>query len=118
MIDLKEWDKLDKTLKEIITQGAAAMNTQVLSQFQAQNNEALGKLLNEHSIKLKPYSEELLNAIGKRATEVLPEIASRSADAKTLFNHIVNFRKGMLSWSAYSEASFLGARTVADFKTV
>jgi TRAP-type mannitol/chloroaromatic compound transport system substrate-binding protein len=116
--DLKQWEKLDKGLKEIVIRGAAATNLFILSRFQALNNAALQKLIKEHNIKLLKYSDELITAIGKRATVVLPEVAKRSADGKALFNHIIDFRSTMVDWSGYSEASFLTARTAANFKPV
>ena len=116
--DLKEWEKLDEDLKQVIIRGAAATNMFILSKFQAINNSALQKLVNDHGVKLHKYSDELIKAIGERATTVLPEVASRSADGKALFNHIIEFRRTMLDWSKYSEAEFLAARVAADFKKV
>ncbi len=116
--DLKEWEKLDEDLQQIVIRGAAATNLFILSKFQAANNSALQKLINEHNINLRPYSKELVEAIGQRATEVLPEVASRSADGKALFNHIINFRSTMLDWSGYSEANYLNARVAAQFKPI
>ena len=116
--DLKAWEKLDNELKEIVTAGAAATNLYILSKFQAVNTEALQKLLTDHDVNLRPYSDELIAAIGKKATDVLPEIASRSKGAKELFNHIVTFRSSMVEWSDYAEANYLRARVAAKFETV
>ncbi len=116
--DLKTWEKLDSDLKEIVTRGAAATNLFILSKFQAINNNALQKLTNEHGVKLRKYSDELVKAIGGRATEILPKIARKSANGKELFNHVIGFRKGMTDWSNYSEANFLNARIAAGFKQI
>ena len=116
--DLKVWEKLDEDLKQIVMRGAAATNLFILSRFQAANNDALQKLAKEHGVELRAYSDELVNAIGKRAVEVLPDVASRSADGKALFNHVVEFRRTMLDWSGYSEGNYLAARTAAAFKTI
>lgn len=116
--DLKEWEALEPDLKEIVVRGAAATNMWILSKFQAINNSALQKLTKEHKVNLRPYSDELLTAIGERATTVLPEVAGRSADAKALFNHIIEFRETMTDWSGYSEGAFLEARLKAKFKTI
>ncbi len=117
-LDLKEWESLDDSLKAIVTQGAAALNFFVLSKFQAVNNDALQKLMKEHKVTLRPYSDELLKAIGERATEVIPTLAKRSPEATELYNHIVGFRRTMNDWSGYSERAFLEARGAADFKEV
>jgi len=116
--DLKAWEKLDAETKQIIMRGSAATNLFILSKFQAINNSALQKLIKDHGVKLNKYSDELVNAIGTRATEVLPGIASKSANSKALFNHIVKFRSTMLDWSSYSEANYLSARVAAKFKPI
>ena len=116
--DIKAWEKLNKTEQQIVTRGAAATNLFILSKFQAINNSAMRKLVKDHNVVLNQYSDELVEAIGKKATEVLPQIASQSSDAKSLFNHIIKFRDGMVDWSNYAEANFLNARIAAKFKTI
>ena len=73
--------------------------------------------LAEKSRVINQYSDELVRAIGQKATEVLPQIASKSANAKALFNRIIKFRSGMVDWSNYAEANFLNAGIAAKFKT-
>ena len=116
--DIKAWEKLSKTEQEIVTRGAAATNLFILSKFQAINTSAMQKLVKNHNVVLNQYSDELVRAIGQKATEVLPQIASKSANAKALFNHIIKFRSGMVDWSNYAEANFLNARIAAKFKTI
>ena len=67
-------------------------------------------------MKLKNYSPELISAIGARAAELMPKIASKSADGKALYNSIIGIREDMLDWSTYAEANFLEARKAAQFK--
>ncbi len=116
--DIKAWEKLNKTEQEIVTRGAAATNLFILSKFQAINNSAMQKLITDHNVVLNQYSDELVGAIGQKAAEVLPQIASKSTNAKALFNHIIKFRSGMVDWSNYAEANFLNARIAANFKTI
>jgi TRAP-type mannitol/chloroaromatic compound transport system substrate-binding protein len=116
--DINEWEKLDDSLKEIVKRGAASTNLFILSRFQAINNSALQKLTGEHNVQLKAYSTELLDAIGSRAADVLPEIASKSQDAKVIYNEIVNIRESMLDWSSYAEGNFMSARTAAKMKKI
>jgi TRAP-type mannitol/chloroaromatic compound transport system substrate-binding protein len=117
-IDLKEWNGLSTDLQQIVARGAAATNLFILSKFQAINNTAMRKLVDEKGVKPRIYSDELINAIGQRAATVIPQIASRSKDATALYNHIIEFRNGMVNWSNYSEAAFLKARVKAPFKKI
>ena len=116
--DKKAWDKLDAETKSVVEAAAAATNVWVLSKFQAINNTALGKLVKEHKVNLRTYSDELLTAIGERATEVIPSIAKKSKESTELYNSLINFRSGMVEWSAKAEGAFMNARTKANFKTI
>ena len=90
----------------------------ILSRFQAINNNALQKLTKDHGVKLRAYSDELLKAIGNRAADVLPQIASKSSDAKALYNEVVAIRESMLDWSTYAEATYLQARKAANLRKI
>jgi len=111
--DLKAYEALSPRLKEIIQRGAAATNLFILSKFQAINNTAMQKLIKEHGVNVRPYSDELLTAIGERAAEVLPQLASKSKEGKEIYEHITAFRRTMLDWSGYSERAFMENRIKA-----
>jgi TRAP-type mannitol/chloroaromatic compound transport system substrate-binding protein len=113
-ISKKEFDSLDDGLRAIVEHAAAKTNIKLLSQFQALNNAAMDALINKEGVQLKEYSEELMKAIGERATTVLPEIASKDAMSKELYDHIVAYRKTSVNWARLSEGAFIKARNYAD----
>lgn len=113
-INKTEFDGLDNSLRTIVEYGAARTNLILLSQFQALNNAAMDALINKEGVKLRRYSDELLQAIGQRATEVLPEIASKDKMSKELYDHIVAYRKTSVNWARLSEGAFIEAREYAD----
>lgn len=115
--DKKEWDKLTPELRAIVEYGAATTNMQVLSEFQAVNNVAIGKLIGE-GVQIKKYNDSLVNAVAKRAETIIPVLGAKTGDSKALFNHLIDFRNGMVQWGGYSEAAFMNARTAAKFKKV
>jgi len=108
--DLQAWEALTPELKDIVTKGAAASNLFVLSKFQAVNNEAMQKLVKEHGVQVRRYSDELVDSIAKQAAVVLPEIAARSPEGQEIYKHIMDFRRSMMEWSGYSELAFLQNR--------
>ncbi len=112
--DKKAWDALPPDLREIVERAAAATNLFILSKFQAINNTAMQKLVREHHVKVRRYSDELINAIGAKAAEVLPELAAKSPEGKAIYKHITDFRRTMLDWSGYSERAFMEVRDKAS----
>jgi len=95
----------------------ALTNLQILSEFQAINNVAIGKLI-DAGVQVKEYNSDLIKAIGERAESIIPALGAKSADSKAIFNHLIDFRNGMVNWGNYSEAAFLNARNVAKYKKV
>ena len=110
--NLDAWNELEDDLKDLVTKAAQAHNLALLSEFQARNNAALDKLINEHGVQLRFYGDDILTAIGKRAGEVLPELAAKSPLATEIFQHIAKFRKTMVQWSGYSDGAFIQARNL------
>ena len=113
-INKKAFDGLDNSLRTIVEHAAAKTNLMLLSQFQALNNAAMDALINKEGVQLKTYSDELLQAIGKRATEVLPAIASKDKMSQELYDHLIAYRKTSVNWARLSEGAFIKAREYAD----
>ncbi len=82
------------------------------------NNASLQKLVNENGVNLRPYSDELLQAIGERTADVVRERATVSPEASELYNSIIEWRRTMVEWSGISEGKFMNARTSAKFEAI
>ena len=113
-INKKAFDGLDSRMRQIVEHAAAKTNIMLLSQFQALNNAAMDALINKEGVKLRKYSDELLKAIGQRATKVLPEVASKDKMSRELYDNIVAFRKTSVNWAKLSEGAFIVARNYAN----
>ena len=109
-IDMFEWEKLDDSTKELITLASKAVNMEVLSHFQAVNDSSYQKLINEHGVQMRQMPDDVMNALGQRAGEVVQEIASKDATSSELFSHIVKFRSSIIRWTGVSEKEYLRAR--------
>ena len=111
-IDMFEWEKLDDATKELITVASKAVNMEVLSMFQAINDSAYQKLINEHGVQMRQLPDEVMNALGQRAGEVCSSIASEDSISQELFSHIVEFRSSILSWTNTSEREYMRVRSL------
>jgi TRAP-type mannitol/chloroaromatic compound transport system substrate-binding protein len=111
-IDMKEWEGLDDNTRALITQASKATNLEVLSHFQAANDGAYQKLINEHGVQMRQMPDSVMDALGQRSGEVCSEIASRDAVSKDLFSHIVKFRSTVIRWTGVSEKEYLRVRNL------
>ena len=111
-IDMFEWEKLDDATKELITVTTKAVNMEVLSLFQAINDSAYQKLINEHAVQMRQLPDPVMNALGQRAGEVCSSIASEDPVSQALFSHIVEFRSSILRWTNTSEKEYMRVRSL------
>jgi TRAP-type mannitol/chloroaromatic compound transport system substrate-binding protein len=85
---------------------------EVLSHFQAANDGAYQKLINEHGVQMRQLPDEVTNAIGQRAGEVCAAVAAKDAVSQELFSHIVKFRSSVIRWTGVSEKEYLRIRNL------
>ena len=111
-IDMFEWEKLDDATKELITVASKAVNMEVLSMFQAINDSAYQKLINEHAVQMRQLPDPVMNALGQRAGEVCSAIAAEDPVSQALFSHIVEFRSSILRWTNTSEKEYMRVRSL------
>ena len=112
-IDLASWESLDESTKELVKTAAQATNLAVLSRFQAANDSAYQKLINEHGVQMRQLPDEVMNQIGQVAGEVCSEVASKDSASTELFNHIIKFRSSVLRWTSVSEKEYLRVRNLS-----
>ena len=111
-IDLKSWEKLDKTTQGLIDDMTKSFNMTVFSRFQAANGPSLQKLINVHKVKLKKFPDNVLIALGNAAGEVISERGSINSDTKAICNHLLSFRKNIMDWSTKGESEFARIRNL------
>ena len=111
-IDLKEWESLDDDTRSLMTQASKATNMEVLSRFQAANDGAYQKLINEHGVQMRQVPDDVMNKIGEAAAEVLTEYAAVDSQSQALFSHLAKFRSTVIRWTGVSEKEYLRIRNL------
>ena len=114
MVNREKYEELPIDLKAIVEYASQAAYEDMLSEFQARNNEALLQLVNRHKVKLSRFSDDILKQAGKLSHEVVSELAGRSSAAKQIYNSYFNFRKSALKWNYIGEESFSTARMLLN----
>ena len=111
-INRAAWDNLEDDLKAIVASANAHVNSFVLNEFMANNNAALNTLVNEHGVILKKFPDEVLDALGGLAGEVLGDLAAADPMSREVMASILAFRKQSLAFARVSEQAFYNARTL------
>lgn len=103
LVNKKAFESLPSDLQEIVRNAAARLNIWILSEFEAQNNTYLQKLITEEKVQLREFPKEVLAELKKLAKEVAEEEAAKDPLAKKTYESILAFKKNILEWNKKSE---------------
>ncbi len=110
IVSLKAWNALSDELKAIITHACATEANYALAEMERLNAQALAALVDEHKVKLAAFPEDLIVAARKQASDVLGELAGKSAITGKVHASYAAFRDRSAPWSRISIESVLRAR--------
>ncbi len=110
IVALKSWAALAPELKAMVAHACAAEANFALAEMERLNAEALKVLTAEHNVTLAAFPVELVAAARKEATDVLGELAVRSAIAGKVHASYAAFRARSAPWSRISIEAVLRAR--------
>jgi TRAP-type mannitol/chloroaromatic compound transport system substrate-binding protein len=106
----KIWDGLSKSHQQLIESACQAENDMVLAEFNAKNGAALKTLVTEHGVKLRRFSNEILNAIGHVSGEVVAEVGASDPLAAKVYESFIKSRTESIAWSKLGDQGYWNAR--------
>ena len=109
-INLNTWNSLGRDLQDIITTAMAAENDLVLAEFNAKNIKALNLMLENKEVVLRRFSDEIMNAIGNAAGEIVSEVGNSDQMSQKVYRSFINFRRQSIKWSKVSDQAYLNSR--------
>jgi TRAP-type mannitol/chloroaromatic compound transport system substrate-binding protein len=104
-INLEKWNALPNSYKSIIRTAADASNAWMTAKYDAQNPQALKRLL-AAGTQLRPFPQPVLEACLKASNEVNAEISAANPDFKRIWENIVAFRNDEYLWWQVAEYSY------------
>ena len=113
-INRKLWDSLSAEEQSLIRTATVARNCSFLAATDAANMRALVVLLDQHSVQLRKFNDEILRAFGKASGEVVAEIGARDPFTRRVYESYMKFREASRRWVDISERAYLNAREL-DF---
>ncbi|MDR3422794.1 MAG: TRAP transporter substrate-binding protein [Xanthobacteraceae bacterium] len=110
IVALKAWETLDAELKAIVAHACAAEASFALAEMERLNIEALATLTAREHVQLRAFPPDLIAAARLTASEVLAELAERSAGPRKVHDSYMAFRGKISAWSRISLQAVLEAR--------
>lgn len=109
-VNREAYENLPKDLQEVIRTACEAEVNAVLAEFNANNGQALEELVTKHDVKVLPFPEDVMAAMGKAAQEILAEFENADPITKEIYASFKSFRERMLAWSPLAEGGYLPLR--------
>jgi TRAP-type mannitol/chloroaromatic compound transport system substrate-binding protein len=106
----KSWDALSAELRAIVAHACAAEANFALAEMERLNALALAALVGDHGVKLAAFPADLVAAARQQASDVLGELAARSAITAKVHASYLEFRARSAPWSRVSIEAVLRAR--------
>ena len=104
------FDRLPADLQAIVEGAARATNQDMLDEFTARNNESLTTLLEEHSTKLRPLPDDVMDVLHSNAVIALEELKKDDPMAQKISASYEAFLDGVRTYHEISERAYLNAR--------
>jgi TRAP-type mannitol/chloroaromatic compound transport system substrate-binding protein len=104
------FNRLPADLQAIVEGAARATNQDMLDEFTARNNESLTTLLEEHSTKLRPLPDDVMDVLHSNAVIALEELKKDDPMAQKISASYEAFLDGVRTYHEISERAYLNAR--------
>ena len=108
--NLDVWNSLSAADREIVKAACQVENDEMQAEFHANNGSTLGRLVTEHGVQLRPYSDDVLMALGRTAQDVVAEAAADDTFTKRVYDSYMAFHAEARRATETSDQPFARAR--------
>ena len=106
MVSLDAWNELPTGYQEILQSVTREVNLEMLARYDAENPRALTRLVEEHGVTLRAFSDEILEAAWRESNGYLEEQAADSADFRRVYDSFRTFRERAFPYFAGNELHY------------
>ncbi|MDX1375300.1 MAG: hypothetical protein R3357_07040, partial [Burkholderiales bacterium] len=100
------WSKLSKSEQLLIESLAIHEAENMMSEANALNAQYLQRLVKEHGVQLREFSDEIYESFGKAAEEVYAETRAHSDLAKRVYESFAAARKNVAGWMKLADVGY------------
>ena len=100
------WGTLSKSDQAIIEACCNEENSLQMAETNAENGKYLARLQRDHGVELREFNEDVYEAFGEAAQEVIEEARGHSDLAKRIFDSHLAARQEIGGWMAISDVAY------------
>ncbi len=100
------WDEIPAAYQELLNTACRESNEDMLARYDAENPLALLRLVNDHGVQLRAFSDEILQAAWRESNAYLEEQAASDATFKRVYDSWKAFRERVFPYFAGNEQHY------------
>ena len=104
------WEGLSKSDQKMIEAACALENNLLYSEYCWNNGSSMVKLLEEHGVLLREFSDDIFDAAGEATAEVFEEYRADSDLTARILDSMLAARQSVGSWMNTSEVPYIAQR--------
>jgi len=104
-INTKAWESLSADFKAVVEAAAAHANITMTAKYDAKNPIALKQLVGSGT-KLRPFSQDVMNAAFKSAQQIYSDLNNSNPEWKKIYSDWSKFLADQNAWFRYTEGTF------------
>lgn len=81
-----------------------------MAETNAFNGEYLNRLINDHGVQLREFNDDVYDAFGEAAAEVIEEARDHSPLSKKIYDAVLEKRAELGAWTELSETAYVQKR--------
>lgn len=105
MVNRRAWDQLPSQYQEAFRYAAHSTAYSLIQLYDSLNSQALARLV-EGGTQLRRFSDSIMEASRRAATELAEENAARDATYRRVYEHWKAFRESSFRWFATAELAY------------
>ncbi|WP_350334728.1 TRAP transporter substrate-binding protein [Coralliovum pocilloporae] len=104
------WGTLSKTDQAIIQAACNEENARTMAETNANNGAFLNRLINDHGVQLREFNDDVYDAFGEAAAEVIEEARDHSPLSKKIYDAVLEKRAELGAWTQLSDTAYVQKR--------
>ena len=110
IINKEAWDELPQDLQMIVEMGNKAQNIDMHAEYTHGNAVALQQLVDDPSVEIRPFPEEVLERFREISEDILEDMATKDPAFAKIKRSFDDFRTKSIANQRISKAAFLATR--------
>jgi TRAP-type mannitol/chloroaromatic compound transport system substrate-binding protein len=106
LVGREAWDALPARYQEVFESACKEMTLDMLARYDRENPLALERLVNDHGVQLRVFSDEILEAAWRESNEYLEEQAAADATFRRVYASFKEFRDRAFPFFAGNELHY------------